>query len=145
MSPDEQRQRAAVVDEGRTWRATPYHHHARLKGVGTDCAQLLCAVYEACGLVPHVDPGHYAHDWHLHHGEELYIDWLQRCGAREVQTPAPADVALFRFGRTWSHGAIVTAPGWVLHAYLGRGVIETRLAEEPLDGREPRFWSLWQH
>lgn len=143
MGPAEPLRRASVVAEARTWRATPYHHHARLKGIGTDCAQILCAVYEACGLVPHVDPGNYAHDWHLHQREEVYISWLELCGAREVQTPAPADVALFRFGRTWSHGGILVEPGLVLHAYLGRGVIETRLTEEPLAGREPRYWSLW--
>lgn len=139
----EAEQRAAVVAEARTWLGTPYHHHARIKGVGVDCAQILCAVYEACGLVPHVDPGPYAHDWHLHHSEEVYAGWLDRCGACDVQTPAPGDVALFHFGRCWSHGAIVVEPGTVVHAYVGRGVIITRLTEDPLDGRPVRYWSLW--
>jgi hypothetical protein len=61
---------------------TPYHHHARIKGVGVDCAQLLCGVYEAAGLVPHIETGHYPHDWHLHRGEELFAGWLDRVGAR---------------------------------------------------------------
>ena len=136
--------RAEIAAQAQAWLGTPYHHHARLQGVGVDCAQLLCAVYEACGVAPHVEP-EYPHDWHLHRGEELYIAWLERCGAREVQTPARVgDVLLFRFGRTWSHGGIVVdAPGLVVHAYLGRGVIATRLGEAPLDGRAPRCWSLW--
>ena len=138
--------RLELTTEAMTWLGTAYHHHARLKGVGVDCAQLLCAVYEACGVVPHVEP-EYPHDWHLHRSEELYIAWLERCGAREVQTPAPGDVALLRFGRTWSHGGIVVEASaesvMVLHAYLGRGVIASRLSEAPLEGREPRFWSLW--
>jgi hypothetical protein len=46
--------RAAVVKEALTWLGTPYHHHARVKGVGVDCARLLCAVYEASACVPHI-------------------------------------------------------------------------------------------
>jgi NlpC/P60 family putative phage cell wall peptidase len=137
--------RAQVVLEALTWLGTPYHHHARVKGVGVDCAQLLCAVYEACGLVPHIDPGNYAHDWHLHRGEEVLIGWLEKAGAREVQAPAPGDVAVFRYGRAYSHGAVVVdgrGAGEAVHAYLGRGVIRTQLNEEPLQGRMGRFWRL---
>lgn len=137
--------RAEIAAEAMRWLGTAYHHHARIQGVGVDCAQLLCAVYEACGVAPHVEP-EYPHDWHLHRSEELYIAWLERCGAREVQAPArQGDVALFRFGRTWSHGGIVVEPGMVLHAYLGVGVMLSRLTEDPLDGRAPRYWSLWPH
>jgi cell wall-associated NlpC family hydrolase len=140
--------RQAVVKEALTWLGTPYHHHARVKGVGVDCAQLLCAVYEACGLVPHIDPGNYAHDWHLHRGEEVFIGWLERVGAREVRAPvrpASGDVVLFRYGRAYSHGGIVVdGPGelTVVHAYLMRGVIRSRLDDEPLQGRRARFWSV---
>lgn len=141
-------QRAAVVAEALTWINTPYHHHARVKGVGVDCAQLLCAVYEACGVVPHIDPGNYAHDWHLHRGEEVFIGWLENVGAREVQAPErpmPGDVALFRYGRAYSHGGIVVESRvelTVVHAYLMRGVIRSRLDDEPLQGRRARFWSV---
>lgn len=141
-------QRAAVVAEALTWINTPYHHHARVKGVGVDCAQLLCAVYEACGLVPHIDPGNYAHDWHLHRGEEVFIKWLEKVGAREVRAPlrsALGDVALFKYGRAYSHGSIVVdlhSGFGVVHAYVGRGVIQTRLDEEPLQGRQVSYWSL---
>ena len=140
--------RAPVVAEALTWLHTPYHHHARVKGAGVDCAQLLCAVYEACGCVPHVDPGNYAHDWHLHRGEEVFIAWLRRAGARQVPHAAPGDVALFQYGRAFSHGAIVTAmesasAPVLVHAYVGRGVIRTRLDEEPLQGRPVQFWTLW--
>lgn len=136
--------RAAVIAEALTWLRTPYHHHGRVKGAGVDCAQLLCAVYEACGCTPHLDPGNYAHDWHLHRGEEVFIGWLQRAGARLVSEPKPGDVALFRYGRAYSHGAIVVEPTPVLvHAYVGLGVVRTRLDEAPLQGRQVQFWSLW--
>ena len=102
------------------------------------------AVYEACGLVPHIDPGNYAHDWHLHRGEEGFIGWLERVGAREVQAPAPGDVALFRYGRAFSHGAVVvdSRHGTMVHSYVGRGVICSLASQEPLFGRTVQYWGL---
>ncbi len=147
-TPTPTQARTAVVAEALRWLRTPYHHHARVLGAGVDCAQLLCAVYEACGCVPHMEPGNYAHDWHLHRGEEVFVGWLRRAGAQPVQEPMPGDVALFRYGRAYSHGAIVTevqpaAAPVLVHAYVGRGVIRTRLNEEPLHGRAVQFWTLW--
>lgn len=144
--------RAMVVAEALTWRDTPYHHCADLKGVGVDCALILMRVYANVGLVEFVDPRPYDPQWHLHRSEEMYIGWLERMGARQVQAPGLGDVALFRFGRCFSHGGIVVeAPGasdsladtQILHSYIDRGVHLTRLREEPLDGREHQFWSLW--
>ena len=107
-----------------------------------DCAQILCAVYEACGLAPHVETGHYPVDWHLHRSEERYLGWLARYG---VQTPAPqpGDIAVFRFGRCFSHGGIVIDDGVILHAYNGRGVILSRASEDPLAHRAAIYWTLW--
>lgn len=142
---DKVQQRSAVVAEALTWLGTPYHHHGRIKGAGVDCAQILCAVYEATGVVPHVEPGNYAREHHLHRDEEIYIDWIERCGGVEVQTPALGDIALFHWGRTWSHGAIVIELEpviTVVHSYIRRGVVLNRLTEEPLAGRVPRYWSV---
>lgn len=140
MSPED---RARVVAEAYSWLspATPYHHHARIKGVGVDCAQLLCAVYEACGLVPHVETGHYPVDWHLHHTEERFIGWLARYAA-PVLTPQAGDVAVFQYGRAFSHGAIMVDEQACIHSYIGRGVMLNRLTEAPLDGRPAIFWGI---
>jgi cell wall-associated NlpC family hydrolase len=43
--------RADVVIEARTWVGTPYHHQARLKGVGVDCIGLVLGCAWALGLV----------------------------------------------------------------------------------------------
>lgn len=144
-----QQGRETVVSEALTWLGTPYHHCADIKGVGVDCAMVLMRIYSSAGLVDFVDPRPYSPEWHLHRSEEMYIGWLERMGARRVQAPALGDVVLFRFGRCFSHGSVVVDEGQsiedtqVLHAYLGRGVHLTRLREEPLDGRERQFWSLW--
>ena len=139
--------RAAVVAEACTWHGTPYHHHARLKGVGVDCAMLLAEVFERCGLVHHVETGHYPTDWHLHRSEEQFLGWLQRVGARPVASPEPGDIGIFRFGRCFSHGGIVVgadgAAPLLVHAYMGRGVITSATDEEPLSGRLVRWYSLW--
>lgn len=76
--------REAVVAEAMSWLRTPYHHGAGLKGIGTDCARFPLAVYAEAGAIPPTDVGVYARDWHLHHGEELYLGWLNRL-ATEIE------------------------------------------------------------
>ncbi len=133
----------AVIAEARRWLGTPYHSHARVHGVGVDCAQLLLAVFGALGLAAGIDPGNYPRAWHLHHGDERYAEALLDAGAVETAAPQPGCIALYWFGRTHSHSAICTGAGavstWV-HAYLGRGVIETRSDEEPLQGHAARYF-----
>ena len=70
--------REKVIQEARTWLSTPYHHHAAIKGVGVDCAQILIEVYAAAGVVEKVDVGDYPHDWHMHRSEEKYLWWIKK-------------------------------------------------------------------
>ena len=143
MTHHEEMQREAVIQEALTWLGTPYHHHGRLKGVGVDCGQSLCAIYEAAGVTASIDPGTYSTAWHLHRSEELYVQWLERVGALRTDAPSAGDVALFRFGRTFSHGGVLVDRRTVLHAYVHQAVILTRLDEAPLAGRLVQFWTLW--
>lgn len=139
--------RRRVVAEAHTWARTPYHHHGRIKGVGVDCAQILAAVFEAAGIVRRLDLGNYAPQWHLHQGEEVYLRWLHVVGATRLAPglhPQAGDIGVWRFGRTFSHGAIVLEGGadpLLLHAYIGRGVIFTRASDDPLAGRDHCYWS----
>ncbi len=136
---------AAIVAEARSWLGTPYHHHGRIKGVGVDCAQILLAVYaDALGLAPALDVGKYSTQWHLSRSEEMYLAWLKAAGAHQVPCALAGDIAMFRFGRTFSHSGICTEPGVYVHAYGDkiRKVIESRIDEEPLCGREVQFWTL---
>ena len=137
-------QRATVAHVACRWLRTPYHHHGRINGVGVDCANLLCAVYADAGVIAEVDPGFYAHDWHLHRNEEMFLGWIERCGGHRVDVPQVGDVAVFQYGRTFSHGGIMLDPEKVIHSYLDMGVVITRLDEQPLAGRPVQFWSLWQ-
>jgi cell wall-associated NlpC family hydrolase len=140
-------QRQTVAREALTWVGTPYHHHGRVKGVGVDCAQILAAVYEDAGVIPHTELGNYPREWHLHHDEERYTGWLKKAGGTQVEGDVlQGDIAVFRFGRTFSHGAIVVSAGagrpLLVHAYLARGVVTNFIDEEPLAGRVVQFWRI---
>jgi len=135
--------RAAVVAEARCWLGTPFHHQGRVKGAGVDCAMLLAETYERCGVVGRVDPGYYPPDWHMHRDAERYLERLLAYAHEVDRLPLPADVAVFRFGGTFSHGAIVTEWPIVIHAYWGVGrVVWGDATRYPLAGREARFFGI---
>lgn len=135
--------RAALVVEAYTWLRTPYHHHANLKGVGVDCAMLLIEVYrQPRGPVPlDFDPRPYAPEWYLHQDEELYLAGMERFSHR-VDTPSHGDVAVYRFGRTASHGAIIVDDGYVIHANRQTGNVEL-LERFALEGRLEGYYSVF--
>lgn len=147
MIIDNGQARASVIAEALSWVGTPYHHHGRIKGVGVDCAQLLIAVYSATGAVPQATevPNHYPTDWHLHRSEEMFRSWLAHVGAvqRDPDARCPGDIALFQFGRCFSHGGIFLEPETILHSYHKTGVVTHRLDEFPLTGRVMEVWNPW--
>ena len=137
--------RAEVVREALSWERTPYHHRARLKGVGVDCAMFPAAVYEACGMIPHVAPD-YSPQWMLHRDEEQFLGWVTPY-AREIDRAAvgPGDFAIWRFGRTYSHGAIVIDMPEIIHAVIAGGAVVRGNADrdEELASRPVRFFTLF--
>lgn len=137
--------RSTVVAHARAWLGTPYHAHARVPGVGVDCVHMLCAVYEAAGLVAPIEPGHYPVAWALHQSAELYLAALDaKC--RRTDHPHAGDIALYRFGRTFSHAGVLTESGTLVHAFNRRGggsVVETPLSEPPLVGRAVIYFDLY--
>ncbi len=161
MTVSEGEGRPAIVRQARRWVGTRYHHRARVMGAGVDCAQILIATFAAAGLIEDFDPGPYPRDWHLHRDEERYADTVARFAHEydpQLLQPLPGDVVLFKHGRTFSHGAIVTgdprAPEptgwpWVVHAYADAQRVEEidatgtpllRLAGRP---RPMRAFSYW--
>ncbi len=121
--PDIEAQRRAVVEEARSWLRTPYHHMGRVKGAGVDCATLLAEVYTRAGVVTERAIPFYPPDWHLHRNAERYLDFITVEGREIDGPPLPADVAMWRFGKCYSHGAIVIDWPLVIHAYAGKGCV----------------------
>jgi hypothetical protein len=59
----------------------------------------------------------------------------------EPVAPEPGDVALFRFGRCFSHGSIVTEWPQLIHAWHAGGVIQTNATQPLFVNRPVRFFS----
>jgi NlpC/P60 family putative phage cell wall peptidase len=118
--------RADVVAEAARWVGTPYHHQARVRGVGVDCAQLVAGVAEAVGLIPAGTPvpHDYSPEWHLHSRGELLVANLEAFGCVRLARPEdarPGDVLAFRFGRSVGHLGILLEGGLFVHARVDNG------------------------
>ena len=147
-APAEAEARADIVAEARTWLRTPYHHRALVKGVGVDCAQLPIGVWSGAGLIESFDTGDYPSDWHLHRQEERYLGFVLRyAGEIEAREAQPGDLVLFKFGRAYSHGAILIGPGVAIHASRKDRCVclvdidrDVELVHQPR-----RYFSYWAH
>lgn len=128
------KQQQKIIQEAVTWLKTPYHSGARLKGVGVDCGQFLIGVFENAGYLEpgECDPGYYPHEIHLHREEEKYLEWILKYCDPVEGDPQPGDIAMFRFGKSSSHAAIVIDWPMVIHSYIRRGVIITDAEKEAL-------------
>ncbi len=84
----------------------------------------------------------------MHRSEERYLKLLLERSHR-VERPQPGDVFLLRYGRTYSHGGIVTRsdPLIVVHAYIQhRVVVEEEIGRCPSLARrltDAIFASFW--
>lgn len=147
--------RARIVAEALTWEKTPYQIGGRVRGVGCDCAMFPLEVYLAAGVIG--DPGAiapYSEQFNLHRDAERYLDMVRRvvgaAGGRQLvpgeDPTGPGDFALWRYGRTMSHGAIILDWPRIVHSTKPGGVIRdnarlnARLAD-PL--RERILFTLW--
>ncbi len=155
-SADEAGARAAFIEEAISWIGTPFRDCADVKGRSgaVDCAMLLTRCAVDTGLVPAFDPRPYPPRWHLHRDEERFTSWIEhRLGGREVPSPRPGDIVVWRFGRTFSHGAVCVGAGEVVHAWSAAGCVLASRMDEPMlasiglgvacVARPVRFFDLW--
>ena len=129
---------ARAAELARDWIGTPYRHRASVKGAGADCLGLILGVWRELGQVS-VDVPIYNPSWLVvDPAEELWA------AARAYLRPAdrqikPGDIALFRMreGAAARHMGIISGSfrfPRVIHAYSGRGVVES-LLNKPLKRR----------
>lgn len=137
--------RAEVVAQAMRWLGTPYHHHARVLGAGVDCAQLPAAVFHDAGIIPEIHP-EYASQWMKHRDEEAYLSWITDY-AHEIprETLGPGDLVVWKFGRTFSHSAIVVDVPTIIHAMArDRAVVLGDMErDEYLTSRDSKFFSVF--
>jgi cell wall-associated NlpC family hydrolase len=134
--------RQMVISEAESWLKTPFHHEARVKGAGVDCGQLLIAVYSAVGFMPtDYQLEHYAPDFAQHRDYEWYLSIVEKF-SHEILSPDPGDIVLFKWGRLYSHGGIVTSWPQIIHAWaLTQDVIRFDASMNPLADKPKKFFS----
>ncbi|QBQ98166.1 NlpC/P60 family protein [Paraburkholderia pallida] len=135
----EARVRERLLVEARTWINTPWHHRARVKGAGVDCAQFVNAVYHTV-LGTDLIEIDYPPDHFLHRSEEQLVTQLER-QANCVPLALPGDVVVYRFGRAMSHAGLVVDWPRIIHAYrLEGGVVFGNGTGGNLAERERQFY-----
>lgn len=155
-SAEEAEARVLVVREALTWVGTPFVDCADVKGPNgaVDCAMLLTRSFVDTGTVPPFDPRPYSPRWLCHRNEELFVKQLLDLGA--VEFPGPpllGDIVVWRFARTFSHGALVINADEVVHAYAADGFATVTRRDAPLlthvsagsllIARPVKYFSMW--
>ena len=123
-----------IVNQARTWLGTPYHHQARLKGVGCDCLGLVVGVAGELGLTrsdgaplisfDETDYSRQPDGARLTTMLQSVLDEIPKADA------APGDLALFTIEGNPQHvGLLTDYEGLgVIHSYApSRKVVEHRL------------------
>ncbi len=137
--------RDKITSEAMAWLGTPFHHAARIKGVGVDCANLLVGVFAAVGLAPDVQLEHYPPDWHMHRDETRFLTILGQYAdpLPADALPLPGDIAMFNYGRHAAHGSIVIDWPMVCHAWSDVGqVVLSEANTGPLGDRLAGFYRV---
>jgi cell wall-associated NlpC family hydrolase len=133
--------RQSIVDEAMTWLRTPWRHASMVKGAGVDCGQLLIAVYAECGFIARYTPDYYPQDFAQHSSEERFLANIERYSSR-VELPKKGDIVVWKYGRCFSHAAIVVDFPVIIHAKIDEGVLLDDGLQGDLYGREHRFYSV---
>jgi NlpC/P60 family putative phage cell wall peptidase len=110
--------REKIVQAALTWVDTPYHHQARVKGVGVDCAHFIAGVAIDAGLLPaNVQlPFDYSPEWNLHNSEEKLVNYLLQFGCTEKEVAEPGDILAFKIGKAIGHVGILLPNSQYVHA-----------------------------
>lgn len=150
-------QRMALVAEAESWLRTPHHHQGRRKGAydlpnpedrgGVDCLMFVAESFANCGFIDRLPDIEYAQDEHLHRGDEVVLEWMERYSHPiNRQQLLPADIIIYKYGRRFSHGAIALPPGWprIIHAVQDRCVEYGRADQVSSRGHRPSAMAFYR-
>lgn len=112
--------RDQIVAETLSWAGTPTRHQGQRKGVATDCKGLVVGVGQALGLPEANSIDALVRNYQKGFNGRDLLDGLGRSLIR-VPEAQPGDVLAILMGRDHRprHLAILTRPGWMMHAYFG--------------------------
>jgi NlpC/P60 family putative phage cell wall peptidase len=110
--------RQQIIERALAWVGTPYHHQARVKGVGVDCAHFVAGVALECDLIPSdsILPLDYSPEWNLHNKQEMLVDYLIEFGCTETFDAKPGDILCFHIGHAIGHLGILLPGQRYVHA-----------------------------
>lgn len=138
----------AVLAEAHSWRLTPYHLTAAVKGRngGVDCARFIYEVFHATGFMPELKFDYTSLRRFIHEENPLYLETVMKF-ADEIteQEVGPGDVVMYRNPRltVFTHASIVIEyPRAVIHAIHQMGVVVTGVSEGFLSNWEKRFFRM---
>lgn len=125
---------AQIVAAARLWLGTPYVHQASARGAGCDCLGLIRGIWrDIRGVEPEAVPA-YSQDWSEPQGEErLWLAARNHLELKGRQDARAGDVLLFRMRDQGvaKHLGVQSCVGphpRFIHAYSGRGVVESSLS-----------------
>jgi NlpC/P60 family putative phage cell wall peptidase len=132
-----------IVRTAKSWLHTPYHHQAKVKLVGVDCAMLVAAVAEEVYEKP-INTPVYSPEWHLHNRSEMMCELIESFGCKQINVEEAdrGDILTFKFGRVNSHMGILVNKREFIHARLDIGkVVINQLSGDWMNrlGRAYRF------
>lgn len=130
--------RADIVAEALSWSGTPTKHQGRRKGVSVDCLGLALGVGNGLDLPEATALAISVANYPKGFAGRRLLDGLSQTLIR-VAEAQPGDILAIMFGRDCNprHLAILTRPGWIVHAYFGHKFV----AEVPLS--HLRVHSCW--
>lgn len=119
--------RSKIVGVAKSWIDTPYHHGAKVKGVGCDCFGLIRGIWEEIYSGPEPEqPPVYTRDWAEASGEEHMLAaadrWMQKVDVADMFS---GDVIMFRYAEGFiaKHAGILIEDCRMIHAMDGRSVV----------------------
>ena len=113
-----------------------------MKHAGVDCGRYLIEVYANCGLIDRFVPEPYPQDFALHSSDERFLCNIERYAVK-VDSPQTGDIAVFKYGRCYSHAAIVIDYPRIIHAKINEGVTLDLATQGDLLNRSVRFYTLF--
>jgi hypothetical protein len=94
-------------------------------------------------LIKRFTPAPYPQDFAIHSSEERFLANIERY-AHRVDKPKEGDIAVWKFGRCFSHAAIVVDYPTIIHAKIDEGVLLDLAEQGDLAGRKVRFYSVFK-
>lgn len=122
-----------IADKAREFIGTPWHHAARLKGVGIDCIGLCVEVIRELGVEVE-DILNYSQGDEF---DRLIENLSKYCDEVPLGDLWPGDCLVFRGRGILNHVGIFGGAGTFIHAYRAPSV--GRVVEQPLDDKWLKF------